>query len=68
MLMLVKGQHEVLAIRLLPMQRLNGMLFFLTVLLPTTDSCLEWPRGGMTVPGTSFFLPSDMNNHIRLAE
>ena len=57
-LMLVKGRHVVSAIRVLPMQLLNGMLFFLTVLLLTIGFYLGWTDGGgVTLLGASLFLP-----------
>ena len=46
------------AIRVLPMQLLNGMLFFLTVLLLTIGFYLGWTDGGsVTLLGASVFLP-----------
>ena len=57
-LMLVKSRHVVSAIRVLPMQLLNGMLFFLTVLLLTIGFYLGWTDGGsVTLLGASLFLP-----------
>jgi hypothetical protein len=57
-LMLVKGRHVVSAIRVLPMQLLNAMLFFLTVLLLTIGFYLRWTDGGsVTLLGASLFLP-----------
>jgi hypothetical protein len=57
-LVLVKGQHVVSAIRVLPMQLLNGMLFFLTVLLLTIGFYRGWTDGGgITLLGVSLFLP-----------
>jgi hypothetical protein len=57
-LMLVKGRHVVSAIRVLPMQLFNGMLFFLTVLLLTIGFYLGWSDGGgITLLGASLFLP-----------
>jgi|GEM_PF-5045896 len=57
-LMLVKGRHVVSAIRVLPMQLLNGMLFFFTVLLLTIGFYLGWTDGGgVTLLGASLFLP-----------
>jgi hypothetical protein len=57
-LMLVKGRYLVSAVHVLPMQLLNGMLFFLTVLLLTIGF---YPRrtdgGGFTLLCASFFLP-----------
>ena len=57
-LMLVKGRHVVSAVRVLPMQLLNGMLFLLTGLLPTIGFYLGWTGGGsVTLLGASLFLP-----------
>ena len=57
-LMLVKGRHVVSAIRVLPMQLLNGMLFFLTVLLLTIGFYLGWSDGdSVTLLGAVLFLP-----------
>jgi hypothetical protein len=57
-LALVKGRYLVSAIRLLPMQLLNGMLFFLTVLLLTVGFYLGWGDKGSVIPlGVSLFLP-----------
>jgi hypothetical protein len=56
--MLVKGRYLVSAMRVLPMQLLNGMLFFLTVSLLTIGFCVRWTDGGgMTVLGAALFLP-----------
>ena len=56
--MLVKGRHVVSAIRVLPMQLLNAMLFFLTVLLLTIGFYLGWTDGGdVSLLGASLFLP-----------
>ena len=41
-LLLVKGRYVVSAMRVLPMQLLNGMLFFLTVSLLTIGFYLGW--------------------------
>jgi hypothetical protein len=58
MLMLVKGRHAVSAIRVLPMHLLNGMLFFLTVLLLTIGFYLGWADGdSVTLLGAALFLP-----------
>ena len=57
-LMLVKGRYLVSAIRVLPMQLLNGMLFFLTVSLLTIGFYLGWTDGGgVTLLGAALFLP-----------
>lgn len=57
-LILVKGRYLVSAIRVLPMQLLNGMLLFLTVLLLTIGFFLGWTDGGgVTLVGLSLFLP-----------
>jgi hypothetical protein len=57
-LMLVKGRHVVSAIRVLPMHLLNGMLFFLTVLLLTIGFYLGWTDGdSVTLLGAALFLP-----------
>jgi hypothetical protein len=57
-LMLVKGRHVVSAVCVLPMQLLNGMLFFLTVLLLTIGFYRGWTDGGgITLLGVSLFLP-----------
>jgi hypothetical protein len=57
-LMLVKGQHVVSAMRVLPMQLLNGMLFFLTVSLLTIGFYLGWTdEGRVTLLGAALFLP-----------
>ena len=57
-LVLIKGRHVVSAIRVLPMQLLNGMLFFLTVLLLTIGFLLGWTDGGgVTLLGAALFLP-----------
>jgi hypothetical protein len=58
MLMLVKGHHMVSAIRVLPMQLLNGALFFLKAMLLTVSSYPGWAdRGSVTLLGASLFLP-----------
>ena len=57
MLMLVKGQYLVSAIRVLPMYLLNEMLFFLTVFLLTIGFYLGWDGGRVTLMGTSLFVP-----------
>jgi hypothetical protein len=58
MLLLVKGRHVVSAIRVVPMQLLNGVLFFLTVFLLTIGFYLGWTDGGsVTLLGASIFLP-----------
>jgi hypothetical protein len=57
-LTLVEGRHVVSAIRVLPMQFLNGVLFFLTVLLLTVGFYLGWTDGGrVTLLGAALFLP-----------
>jgi hypothetical protein len=57
-LMLVKGRHVVSAKRVLPMQLLNGMLFFLTVSLLTIGFYLGWTDGdSVTLLGTALFVP-----------
>jgi hypothetical protein len=57
-LMLVKRRHVVSALRVLPMQLLNGMLFFLTVLLLTIGFYLGWTDGdSVTLLGAVLFLP-----------
>lgn len=57
-LMLVKGRYLVSAIRVLPMHLLNGMLFFLTVLLLTIGFYLGWTDGdNVTLLGALLFLP-----------
>lgn len=57
-LMLVKGRYVVSAICVLPMQLLNGMLFFLTVSLLTIGFYLGWADGdSVTLLGAAFFLP-----------
>ncbi len=59
-LMLVKGRYMVSAIRVLPMQLLNGMSFFFTVSLLTIGFYLGWTDGGgVTLLGASLviFLP-----------
>jgi len=56
-LMLVKGRYLVSAIRVLPMQLLNGMLFLLTVLVLTIGFYLGWTDGGsVTLLGACLFL------------
>jgi hypothetical protein len=55
---LVKGGYMGLAIRVLPMQVLNGMLFLLTTLLLVIGSYLGWPAdGGVTLLDVSLWLP-----------
>ena len=49
-LVLVKGRHVVSAIRILPVQLLNGMLFFLTVSQLSTGFYLGWTDGGSVTP------------------
>jgi hypothetical protein len=57
-IVLVKGRHVVSAIRVLPMQLLNGMLLFLTALLLTIGLYFGWTDGGnVTLLGASLFLP-----------
>ena len=57
-LMLVRGRHVVSAVRVLPLQLLSGMLFFLSVLLLTIGFYLGWTDGGgVTLLGASLFLP-----------
>jgi hypothetical protein len=57
-LLLVKGRYLVSAIRVLPVQLLNGMLFFVTVSLLTIGFSLGWTDGsGVTLTGASLFLP-----------
>jgi hypothetical protein len=57
-LMLVKGRYLVSAIRVLPMQLLNGMLFFLTVSLLTIGFYLGWTDGdSVALSGAALFLP-----------
>jgi hypothetical protein len=57
-LMLVKGRYLVSAIRVLPMHLLNGMLFFLTVLLLTIGFYLgRTDGGGVSLLGAFLFLP-----------
>jgi hypothetical protein len=57
-LVLVKGRYLVSAMRVLPMQLLNRMLFFLTVLLLTIGFYLGWTdRAGSTLLGVALFLP-----------
>jgi len=57
-LMLVKGRYLVSAIRVLPMQPLNGMLFFLTVSLLTIGFYLGWTDGdSVALSGAALFLP-----------
>ena len=57
-LMLVKGRYLVSAIRVLPMQFLNGILFLVTVLLLTLGFYLGWADAdSVTLLGVSFFLP-----------
>jgi hypothetical protein len=57
-LVLVKGRYLVSAIRVLPMQLLNGMLFFLTALLLTIGFYLGWTDGdSVTLMGAALFLP-----------
>ena len=57
-LIMVRGRHMVSAIRVLPMQLLNGMLFFLTVLLLTIGFYPGWTDGdSVTLLGVSLFLP-----------
>jgi hypothetical protein len=57
-LLLVKGRYLVPAIRILPMQLLNAMLFFLTVLLLTIGFYLGWSDGdSVTMMGAALFLP-----------
>jgi hypothetical protein len=56
-LLLVKGQHVVSAMRVLPMQVLNGMLFFVAVILLTIGFYLGWADiGRVTLHGTSLLL------------
>ena len=56
--MLVKARYLVSAIRVLPMHLLNGMLFFLTVLLLTIGFYLGWTDGGgVSLLGAALFLP-----------
>jgi hypothetical protein len=57
-LMLVKGRYLVSAIRVLPMQLLNGMLFLLGVILLTIGFYFGWTGGDtVTLLGASFLLP-----------
>jgi hypothetical protein len=57
-LVLVKGRYLVSAMRVLPMHLLNGMLFFLTVLLLTIGFYLGWTNGsGVALLGAALFLP-----------
>jgi hypothetical protein len=57
-LVLVEGQYLASAINVLPAQLLNGMLFFLTVLLLTIGFYLGWSDGsGVTLRGAALFLP-----------
>jgi len=57
-LVLLKGRYLVSAIRVLPMQVLNAMLFFLTVILLTIGFYLGWTNGsGVTLLGMALFLP-----------
>jgi len=52
------SRYLVSAIRILPMHLLNGMLFFLTVLLLTIGFCLGWTdRDSVTLLGAILFLP-----------
>jgi hypothetical protein len=53
---MIKDWRLVLVIRVLPMQLLNGMLFFLTVLLLTVSFYLGWTDAhGITLLGASHF-------------
>lgn len=53
-LVLVKGRHAVSAIRVVPMQFLNAILFLLTMLLLTIGFYLGWTDGGsVTLLGAS---------------
>ena len=57
-LMLVKGPYLVPAIRVLSLQLLNRMLFFLTVSLLTIGFYLGWTDGGgVTLLGAALFVP-----------
>ena len=57
-LMVVKGRHVAPAIRVIPMQLLNGMMFFLTMSLLTIGFYLGWTdAGGVTLLGAALFLP-----------
>jgi hypothetical protein len=57
-IMLVKGRYNVSAMRVLPMQVLNGMLFLLTTLLLIIGSYLGWTAdGGVTLLDVSLWLP-----------
>lgn len=57
-LMLVRGRYVVSAMRVLPMQFLNGMVFLLTLLLLTIGFYLGWTGGGgATLLGAALFLP-----------
>jgi hypothetical protein len=57
-LMLVKSRYLVSVIRVLPMHLLNGMLFFLTVLLMSIGFYLGWTDGdSVSLLGAVLFLP-----------
>jgi hypothetical protein len=57
-LVLVKGRYLVSAIRVLPMQLLNGMLLFLTVSLLSIGFYLGWTDGdSVALSGAALFLP-----------